>query len=655
MTAKLALCCICGNESRYARRFFETFRPHVDALVVVRACGSAAPDDTLEIAREFGCITAEYHNAPENASWAHVDNFGAARQMSFDLAPPECDWLLWADFDDVASPESLRNLRAHADLQGHLYDWFFTAYEMPTGQTTWRERMVRRGTAKWVFRIHEHLAEITTHERDINVVNWGLPDGDEAGAALSPSPKCEEPGEANRGPAGPRLRRSRVRDVVWIHEPYEYRASSHYRNVAILERYAAEHPHYVYYLHVDHFLHMPAAATEQERLEDRLNAIAYGTRYLEMRDRAPVFEYGVLINLQQIAVTFQERCTLGWRAFRLMPWLREAVVVLCEQALEVNKPITARALARLFSAIPRPSADLAPYFLRPEWYGWAGVDLYARVARFCGDEENARLNESKMLERGGQRISLLHATRGRPEKAANTRAMWLHRAANPEGIEHIFAVDEDDAAALAGLKQYRKVVVPPGGGCVAAWNAAAAASTCAVLVQLSDDWEPPIGWDGLILERLGDVSQPAVLAISDGHRKDQLLCMAILTRARYEQQVFTPATGDRRCLSPTPHLFCPEYTGVFSDNEFTDRAYADGVVIEARDLVFEHTNPLLTGDKQAWDPTYAAQNAPERYEHGRAVYARRKALYAAHDSQPAARCRNPQPCARPERDTAPAR
>jgi hypothetical protein len=61
---------------------------------------------------------------------------------------------------------------------------------------------------------------------------------------------------------------------------------------------------------------------------------------------------------------------------------------------------------------------------------------------------------------------------------------------------------------------------------------------------------------------------------------------------------------------------------VFSDNEFTDRAYEDGVVIEARDLIFEHVHPI-TG-KVPMDKTYQDQNAPERYRDGGKTYELRK-------------------------------
>jgi hypothetical protein len=94
-----------------------------------------------------------------------------------------------------------------------------------------------------------------------------------------------------------------------------------------------------------------------------------------------------------------------------------------------------------------------------------------------------------------------------------------------------------------------------------------------------------------------------VLAVSDGHRTDNLLCMAILTRARYKQQGY---------------LFHPEFFSMFSDNHFTDRAYADGVVIEAKDIVIEHMHPAF--GLAEMDETYARSNAPANYEAGLATY-----------------------------------
>jgi hypothetical protein len=99
------------------------------------------------------------------------------------------------------------------------------------------------------------------------------------------------------------------------------------------------------------------------------------------------------------------------------------------------------------------------------------------------------------------------------------------------------------------------------------------------------------------------------LAVSDGHRKDDLLCIAILTKARLKQQ---------------GTLFAEEYdacSGIFSDNEYTARAAKDGVIIPAKDVVFMHNNPLFTGAKQ--DDEFKRHNAKENYEKGEKIFKER--------------------------------
>lgn len=204
--------------------------------------------------------------------------------------------------------------------------------------------------------------------------------------------------------------------------------------------------------------------------------------------------------------------------------------------------------------------------------------------------------------------------------AAQARKYWFDTSVDPANIEHIFAIDEDDAESINCLSTFRHVRVPAGGGCVAAWNAAATASRGAVLVQLSDDWLPPIGWDAEIIKRLSPLDRPGVLEISDGHREDGLLCMAILTRARWLQQRETVGVGGSTKHLPA-YLFHPDFKSVYSDNYFTWAARKDGVIIPARDLVIEHKHPVF--DKSIpVDKTYAESNAPQRYEDGKRVFAR---------------------------------
>src|SRR6185369_637139 len=108
------------------------------------------------------------------------------------------------------------------------------------------------------------------------------------------------------------------------------------------------------------------------------------------------------------------------------------------------------------------------------------------------------------------------------------------QAEKPAQIEHVFIFDDDDKESFA-LKRMHHIMLPAGGGCVAAWNHGAFATSAPVMVQMSDDWIPIPGWDEEILKRIGDVEKPAVLAVSDGFRKDNLLCMAIMTRKYWTQ------------------------------------------------------------------------------------------------------------------------
>jgi hypothetical protein len=142
---------------------------------------------------------------------------------------------------------------------------------------------------------------------------------------------------------------------------------------------------------------------------------------------------------------------------------------------------------------------------------------------------------------------------------------------------------------------------------VGAWNEAAKHATGDILVQLSDDWVPVKGWDMEFERRMGSHRRPKVLVISDGHRTDDLLCMAILNRKRIEQQGwFLP----------------PAYTGVYSDDEFSFRAFEDAVTVDARDLVLTHEHPNYDASIPM-DETYARQNDDSRYAEAKRIFLER--------------------------------
>ena len=229
-------------------------------------------------------------------------------------------------------------------------------------------------------------------------------------------------------------------------------------------------------------------------------------------------------------------------------------------------------------------------------------------------------------------FSLLHPT-ARPNGWRSAFNTWKERCDHPETVEYILCVDKDrDTAAWRaqgdwwqGLYQAWggfKFVVNEGRRCaVDAWNEAAQASTGELLITVADDYFPPKHWDAQLHDMLNSVPNIAghgdmsllvprlfgvysyVLDVDNQEGSDWLLPFSFISRAYYEKL---------GCL------FWPEYYGLGADDDFTERARADGVVINARHIKFSH--PQLPAD----DPIYHWQHRPEAEEVYRRVLAARR-------------------------------
>lgn len=134
--------------------------------------------------------------------------------------------------------------------------------------------------------------------------------------------------------------------------------------------------------------------------------------------------------------------------------------------------------------------------------------------------------------------------------------------------------------------------------CVAGWNAAGAVTTGKVIIAVADDFNPPQGWDALLLslEPKGWEDGEYVVKVEDGYVHD-IFVLSILTRKRYER---------------FGYLFYPKYPSLFNDTEFGAVAIRDGVVLDANHLLFEHLHPdcnkrprdgvdLVHASKERWD------------------------------------------------------
>jgi glycosyltransferase involved in cell wall biosynthesis len=539
---------IVGNEAAHIEHCLRSFAGSFHELCIVQAIGAQEPDETVDlahkIAEELGVEIqfGIYKNGDSAKDWRHVDNFAAARNQAFELATG--DWIFWADADDTLRGDPAGIIETCAETKADLL--LFT-YDVPgTNKAPWRERCIRRSLfeagRRWQFAVHENLI---------------LRDGD---------------------------KRLSVDAPVWVHSPVAAKPRSHDRNLRILSNALREAGSQLFYVHQEHFY----ARSEEKAREFGLLALGFPNLH-------ETFRFEIIMNLGRLAKTPKEALEWFGRGVVEMPQLREPLAGAVLAALEGGEPVRALELARRMVAIPVPPDERRPWTFEAKWYRWHGRDLLERCERLNGLPVKT--------ENYAPKITLLHATRNRPQKAWECREKWMALASEPDHIEYIMAVDSDDKASRELAKQFRHVVVEPG-SCVRAWNAAARMARGEILIQLSDDFSPPQDWDATISKAFEDILAGAVLAVSDGNRKDSLLCMAILNRERLEAQ------GD---------LFFEGYESVFSDNEFSHRAWADGVVIDRRaDLVFEHAHPFF--GKGELDATYQATNAPERYERGRALF-----------------------------------
>lgn len=557
---RLSLCVISGNEAGHIERFLDSFKKGFDEFSLVRAIGSAKPDETEAMARAWcerngkAFVFSEYKNA-DGSNFDHIDNFAAARNQSFSQATG--DWLFWADCDDIIDGAAmLRELAASGE--GDIYR---LPYSVPqSNKLTTRERLLAaekfRAGRIWRWPIHENLLPLQSDKQVIK----------------------QRP--------------------VFVHDPQAPKAGGNQRNLRILSQVCRDVPAYYYYLHQENFY-----------LHKHEQARRFGELFLQLPMRPTVLEYQCLVNLSELSQNKQDAVNYAMRAHHLFPHQKESVAALVKASMQQEHVEGMLHWSQRLVETPQPAIERRLWCYEPKWDGWAQWDLRARALRWAGKMGEAAQAQANVHGATPVRFSLVHASRKRVGMAIGTRELWVDLAEDPASVEHIFAIDDDDKESLRWLKGFDNVVTA-GRTCVAAWNAAAAKARGEVIIQLSDDWIPTRGWDRRLREAIGQrdpLNEPFVIAISDGHRTDSLLCMAICSRKRWEDQ------GEE--------LFSPEYESMYSDNEFTHRAYRDGVVIDARDIVFKHMHPAFGGAPM--DETYSRQNAADRYRRGLETFLRR--------------------------------
>jgi hypothetical protein len=568
----LALVAITGNSEGYIGRFIEAFQKLTPHIYIVRACGGREPDRSLDIAREMGCKTGEYKNAEAFQFWDHVDNFAAARQMATDMAEADGhDWLMWADTDDIIEQESCDIIRQHLRETALTTTLAMVPYRLTNnGLNLLRERIWRRGTAKWDGAVHEHLEPLDKSGN--GQVRW-----EDARIVHAPDEKKDEASE-KRGNA------------------------RNWRIIASQPDWDKD-PRWIFYGSLEHF----GMKEDARGMELAIEALKHESLSGDER-------YELYLQLAMRTQAFAPKKSLLHEAYKVSPWRREALAQLAATSLDNGEAQDALAYARAFMALPVP--EIVPWTHRPAVYGFGGVGLYACALRANGDTERADQFELEWFKKCGAKISVCHPTRGRPLQAAETRKKWLEAAKDPQSVEYIFGFAEDDDETRDVLGRFKHGLSPAGnmdavgGTLVQNYNAAVRASSGKIILTIQDDLEPCLFWDELIYNALADkLNSPAVLQIGDGYRTDDLLITFCVTRPTLA------AMGHKG------GIVSDEYRGVFCDNEFTHRAKKRGWMVPS-DIVLRHEHPFFNPAVPT-DDIYAIENSNEGYRFGLEVFKRR--------------------------------
>jgi hypothetical protein len=549
---KIHLSIIAGNEAELMERFLKSFSPHVDRITVAIAHGNTEPDRTEQICREHGCDVLHYKNS---ADFPHVDNFAAARNLSWNAARIGADFLLWADCDDLLTPtgaEVLDGIRSgnapEADVVQGLY------IVSAQGATARRTRLVRADIdSKWVNAVHEDIE----FPADARVVY------------------CPE--------------------LQFLHAPQTNKRASTNRNRAILEAVPVDNRTASEWWYL---------MSECDIQGDYVAAVEAAVIASASADLPTPQKYHAYMTIGRRIVEPEEAERPLLECVRLSPDRREAFGELAQMHLQRGDAAKALAYAKIMDAIPSPAPR--PQNHDPSIYGWRAHDI------LCHAESVNGINPSKRRKawhkEHGIRISVIHPT-CRPEKALETRKIWMDRATKPENIEYIFGINSKEP--LGPVEHYHHALsepVPEGySSAVANYNAAAAAATGPIIIAAQDDIYPPHGWDEGVWKLLSPYTgQSKVLHVFDGFSTSQLMVIMCVTRA---------------WLKKHGTLLSPEYDGYFSDTEYSFRTYRDGEVIDGRALKFYHDHPAFTG--AASDESYMRQQNPVAFERGRSAFRRR--------------------------------
>lgn len=222
------------------------------------------------------------------------------------------------------------------------------------------------------------------------------------------------------------------------------------------------------------------------------------------------------------------------------------------------------------------------------------------------------------------KISLIHPSRGRPEKAKATYDYWMSKISGKHEIEHILSLDFSDPLnemygvvkidvngiaedKYIGFGANSKTIIDRNISVVDATNEAAKLSTGNILIYMSDDFKCPDNWDELIAFSFnyGQVETPMLLKVDD--------CLQ-----KFDIRVLTIPIMNRALYKTLGYFWHHEYRSMFVDQHLYEICAKNYWLAFAPALKFPHEHPC--NGKAEDDETY--QRSAANWNQGKELFAK---------------------------------
>jgi len=236
------------------------------------------------------------------------------------------------------------------------------------------------------------------------------------------------------------------------------------------------------------------------------------------------------------------------------------------------------------------------------------------------------------------KISIIHPSRNRANKAHQAILQWLAASSKKAEIQYILTLDNDDSQLSEYMEWLNKLesestqpnftvnhIRGVSDYIVAAVNRGAKIAEGDILVFMADDFEAPLNWDLDIVKVILDTIQnrkeipyrvndivnlnnayKVALLVSDNcNTANNLLTLPIITKEFYQENGY---------------FFHPDFKSMWCDNFIYEQAKRNGYLVDARQIIFTHRHYTNVNAefRSEIDETYIRSN--NMYNEGKVTF-----------------------------------